>query len=118
MTMKKLAYAALLTIGALSGFTVLAEPTTGLVRITTLRPYNSAGAADGVVFVAVVSADPNVPVACTTVFQIELTYGGGKAVYAAALTAFVAGKAVYIEMVNDGGCTGWGTKIQSLYVNN
>ena len=118
MIMRKLACAATLAVVAVSSVPAFAEPTTGPVRITQVRPYNSAGAPDGAVFVAVVSADPAVPVACTTVFQIDLTYGGGKAVYAAALTALATGKTVQIEMVNDGGCAGWGTKIQSLYVND
>jgi hypothetical protein len=36
--------------------------------------------------------------------------------YAAALTALTTGKRVILEVSNATGCTGWGTKLQSLYV--
>ncbi|MBI3561507.1 MAG: hypothetical protein HY080_07320 [Gammaproteobacteria bacterium] len=96
-----------------SSFTALADPTTAPVHITQIRPYNTQGASCGVVYIAV-----DQTLACNTnVFQIDLCFGGGKEVYAAALTAFAASKAVQVEVVNSG-CTGWGTKIQSLFMNN
>jgi len=36
--------------------------------------------------------------------------------YAAALTAFVAGKQVMLEVSDQNGCQGFGTKLQSIYI--
>jgi hypothetical protein len=109
--MKTIAIASLTALLTVFVTPVQAEPTSGPVNIVRLRPYNCASCT-GAVYVQI-----DAPSICdTTVYQIDLTFVGAKEVYAAALTAFVTGKKVQIEVVNTG-CTGWGTKIQSLYVN-
>ena len=101
---------ALLAMAASGG--TLAEPTTKKVKITSLRPYHSDN--NG----AYLYVDRVTPI-CThqgdvNVFLIDLKTQ--KAHYAAALTAFALDKEVRIEISNETGCTGWGTRIQSIYM--
>ncbi|HET7332009.1 hypothetical protein [Dyella sp.] len=49
--------------------------------------------------------------------MINLGFGGAKEIYAAALSAMVAGKSVQLEVVGTG-CGGWGTTLQSIYILN
>ena len=93
------------------GIDAQAEPTGPAVSIVNLRPYNGEGAPNGAVFVMVDKAT----LCDTNVYMIDMAFGGSKEVYAAALTAFATGKQIQIEIVNSG-CTGWGTKVQSLYI--
>jgi hypothetical protein len=102
---------ALLALVVSSG--VFAEPTTQKVKITSLRPYASDNSG------VYLQVDRVTPV-CTheggiNVFLIDLKTQ--KADYAAALTAFALDKEVQIEISNETGCTGWGTRIQSLYIH-
>jgi len=90
----------------LIGFAANAGETGGKVNLVSLRPYV------GKVYVQVSPAG----LCGTEVFTIELANTGGKEMYAAALTAFSAGKLVELEVSNATGCTGWGTTLQSLYI--
>jgi hypothetical protein len=108
--MKKLSCILCLCVSAIAA--ARAEPTTVAVNITELRPYNIEGTTAGsAVFVAV-----DLVSACdTNVYKIDLRFAGSREVYAAVLSAFLTGKKVRIEVVNSG-CTGWGSSIQSVYV--
>lgn len=88
-----------------------AEPTSGLVTIVYLRPYNVNGST-GTVYMEVSASS----VCNTNVYSIDLSYGGGKELYAAALAALMGNKQVRVEVANDTGCTGWGSKLQSIYI--
>lgn len=91
-----------------------AEPTSGAVHIISLRPYaNANGTTGGQVYVRVDSA----AFCSTDTFMINLGFGGAKEIYAAALSAMVAGKSVQLEVVGTG-CGGWGTTLQSIYILN
>lgn len=86
----------------------IAEPTGAAVKILSLRPYNTPNG--GNIYVEVSQAKEP----CETQgYVIDLSWVGAKEAYAAALTALVTDKYVRIEAVNTG-CTGWGTKIQSI----
>lgn len=99
---------------SISGLCV-AEPTSPPVKIISLRPYMDAGnASAGVVYVTVDSST----FCGTSVFRINLSWGGGKAAYAAALSAEVSGKSVQLEVPTSVGCTGWGQDLQSVYILN
>ncbi|WP_426323381.1 hypothetical protein [Pseudoduganella sp. R-43] len=98
----------LAVFASLFGASALAEPTGAPVKILSLRPYNTP--AGGNIYVEV--SQSNQP--CETQgYVIDLSWIGAKEAYAAALTALVTDKSVRIEAVNSG-CTGWGTKIQSI----
>lgn len=93
----------------------VAEPTSGPVHIVNLRPYsNNSGSTGGAIYITVDSST----FCSTTVFKIDLTLGGAKEEYAAALSAIVSGKAVLLEVPTSVGCTGWGQTIQSIYILN
>lgn len=100
-----------LLLGLLASFTTasaIAEPTGAPVKILSLRPYNTP--TGGNIYVEV--SESKQP--CETQgYVIDLSWVGAKEAYAAALTALVTDKYVRIEAVNTG-CTGWGTKIQSI----
>lgn len=86
----------------------LAEPTSARVVILDLRPY----AGSEVTYVHV-----NSTALCNTdVFIIDTSQANGKQMYAAALTAVASGKEVALEVANATGCTGWATKLQSIYI--
>ncbi|WP_426323393.1 hypothetical protein [Pseudoduganella sp. R-43] len=105
---RKLLSLALMGFASMFGASALAEPTGDPVKIVSLRPYNTP--AGGNIYVEVSQA--NQP--CETQgYVIDLSWIGAKEAYAAALTALVTDKSVRIEAVNSG-CTGWGTKIQSI----
>lgn len=91
------------TIGSL-----LAEPTSARVQILDLRPYAESEAT----YVHV-----NSTALCNTdVFVIDTSQANGKQIYAAALAAVASGKEVALEVANATGCTGFGTKLQSIYI--
>jgi len=100
-----------LLLGLLASFisaSAVAEPTGAPVKILSLRPYNTPNG--GNIYVEV--SESRQP--CETQgYVIDLSWVGAKEAYAAALTALVTDKYVRIEAVNTG-CTGWGTKIQSI----
>lgn len=79
------------------------------VKITQLRPYMGSGQ----VFVHVNSSQ----LCGTSVFKIVLSDPAGKEAYAAALTAIATGKNVALEVSNVTGCTGWGTQLQSIWLD-
>jgi hypothetical protein len=90
---------------------VNAEPTTDWVKITQLRPYNMPTAA--VVYMSV----DKTSVCDTNTYVIDLSWVGGKEIYAMALAAVTSGKPVKVEVVNIGCATpNWTTKVQSLYM--
>ena len=79
------------------------------VKITQLRPYMGSGQ----VFVHVDSSQ----LCGTTVFKIVLSDPAAKEAYAAALTAVATGKKVALEVSNTTGCAGWGTQLQSIWLD-
>lgn len=79
----------------------------GKVNITSLRPYG--------VGLAYVQVTP-IGVCGTDVFVIRLDEPGGKEMYSLALTAVSSGKRVELEVSNTTGCTGWGTRLQSMFI--
>ena len=90
------------------GGAVHAEPTGARVNVISLRPYASSTSA----YLHVSS-----PALCgTEVFTIPLNEQGGKEMYATALTALVSNKQIQLEVSNATGCTGWGTRLQSLFI--
>lgn len=94
----------MLLIGAVS-----AEPSSPApVKILQVRPYANSYA----VYIDVSSGQ----LCSTSAFVIMTNELGGKEMYAAALTALATGKRVILEVSNATGCSGWGTKLQSLYV--
>ena len=87
----------------------MAEPTSGPLYIKTLRPYG--GGSHVYVFVGEKSF-------CNAdTFVIDVSVANGKEIYAAALTAYALGKPVRLEAASATGCAGWGTKLQSLYLD-
>lgn len=88
---------------------VQAEPTGGRVTVVNVRPYSG-----GSIYVQVSSAE----LCGTEVFSFTGSEVNGKEMYAAALTALVSGKQVQLEVVAAKGCTGWGTRLQSITIWN
>lgn len=88
---------------------VQAEPTGGKVSILSLRPYSG-----GLIYLEVSSGE----LCGTSVFAFSGSEVNAKEMYAAALTALVSGNQVQLEVSNATGCTGWGTRLQSIYLYN
>ena len=95
-----------------------AEPTSGLVSITSIRSYQGPLLSDtasdyrGGVFITV---DSN-QLCNTNTFRIELKYHGSKEMYSAAMAAMMGSKQVKIEIKHrPEGCE-WGHELQSLYI--
>ncbi|MEA1649911.1 hypothetical protein UAJ10_12915 [Nitrospirillum sp. BR 11164] len=88
-----------------------AEPTSGVVHITSVRVY--ANGTNSAAFVAVDSTT----FCSTDTFAINLgdTYSG-PSLLSAALSAQAQGKRVTLEAANGTGCAGWGTKLQSITI--
>ncbi len=84
---------------------LLAEPTSGKVKINNIRPYHSS---NNVVFIEV----SNSSFCNTNVFKII----NDKQMYSAALAAMMSDKDVKIEVIDSTGCSGWGTILQSIYI--
>lgn len=78
------------------------------VNVIELRPY----AGSPVAYLRVSSAE----LCGTDAFTIPLTDVGGKEMYAAALAALMSGKQIGLEVSNATGCTGWGTRLQSIFI--
>lgn len=89
---------------------VSAEPTGVAMKILYIRPY--ADGAGGRVYIRVDQST----LCNTDSFMLDLSLSGSKEVYAAALSAFLNGRSVEIEVSNASGCQGWGTAIQSIYI--
>lgn len=87
-----------------------AEPTSTPVHVLYVRPYNLKGGTGFVIFQVDAA-----PLCGTDSYQIDLSWGGGKEAYAAVMTALLSGKRIGVE-IDNAGCTGWGTKVQSIYV--
>ena len=88
---------------------VQTEPTGGRVSIVSVRPYSS-----GLIYLEVSSSE----FCGTSVFAFSSTEVNGKEMYAAALTALATGKEVRLEASTATGCTGWATRLQSIYLYN
>lgn len=86
---------------------VQAAPIGGRMLILSMRPYIG-----GSIYLAVSSKD----LCGTEVFSFMGGDVNGKEMYAAALTAMVAGKEVQLEVSAATGCTGWGTRLQSIFI--
>jgi len=102
----QLLIAALLSIVSTSAF---AEPTGSAVKIRSLRPYVYAAGPVVYIYVSQLSAPCE-----TDTYKLELSSPGAKEVYAAALGAHLAGKPVRIEA---DGCTGWRSKVRSIFID-
>lgn len=89
-----------------------AGPMSTPVQILQIRPYISHGANPGVIFIKVDQSS----LCNTATYSIDMGSGGGREAYAAALTAFLVEKPVIIELVSSG-CSGAGTKIQSIVLS-
>ncbi|MCU7843181.1 MAG: hypothetical protein KZQ93_05010 [Candidatus Thiodiazotropha sp. (ex Monitilora ramsayi)] len=77
------------------------------VYVTQVRPY-----LDGSVFVHVDST----AFCDTAVFKISHDVVGRKEMYSAVLSALMASKKVILEAFTTTGCNGWGTELQSIYL--
>lgn len=88
-------------------FAAQAEPTGPRVNVIELRPY-----AGGNAYLRVSSSE----FCGTEVFAIALNEPGGKEIFATALTALTTGKKIAVEIPSGTGCTGWGTRVQSIYI--
>jgi len=100
---------AVLLIALCLASAVQAEPTGGRVTIVSLRPH-----INGAIYVDVSSSE----FCGTSVFSIIATEVNGKEMYAAALTALASGKQVRLEVPTAVGCTGWGSRLSSIYLFN
>lgn len=90
-------------------FTAMAEPSsTESAGIRSLRPY-----IDGSVFIEL-----DAVILCnTTVFMIDGTQVEKDIMYASVLSAFMGNKQIRVEALTATGCTGWGTQLQSIYMD-
>lgn len=88
---------------------IRAEPTGGKVSIVAVRPY-----VGGLIYLHVSSGS----LCATSVFTFSASEANGKEMYAVALTALASGKKVQLEVSNAAGCTGWSTRLQSIYLYN
>jgi hypothetical protein len=100
----------LIVAGSLAALALSAasEPTSGALNITHLRPYSGSNT---------VFLYTNGNFCPQSFYSIDLSSSGGKAMYAAALTALVAGKSVQLEISNtcSAGTSG-STALQSIYI--
>lgn len=85
---------------------MLAEPTSAPLTLKMLRPY--AGGPNVYVYVG------ETTFCGADTFVIDTSMPNGKELYAAALTAYAMGKRVRLEVPTATGCSGWGTKVQSI----
>ena len=86
---------------------ILAVPESSDVSVVEVRPYLS-----GEIFVRV-----NSSTFCgTTVFMIPGTAVAKKEMYAAVLSALLTSKKIRLEALTSTGCNGWGTQLQSIYL--
>ena len=108
-------FVALLLVFATS--TVFAEPTPGPVNLLNICPYlgDPGQAGSSAVYITIAGANP--PVCNTTVYVLEISQPGVKEAFSILVTALAAGRTVYLEIRNSTGCTGWGTKLQSVHLN-
>jgi hypothetical protein len=105
--LKKISLASVLVGGSLVSLMSNAEPTSNPVRITALRPYSSTA-------VFVYTNNPPGSFCSTSTYSIDLTTSGGKAMYAAALTALATNRPVNLELRS---CSDDGINpLQSLYI--
>ena len=88
-----------------------AEPVSpNQTTVTLVRPY----AGSNLVYVHVNSTE----LCGVSVFSIAMDQANGKEMYAAALTAVAANKKVLLEVSNATGCTGFATRLQSIYLHS
>jgi len=97
---------------ALGTSSVYAEPTSGLVTISQLRPYIGGNG----VYVYLNSAGPcGQQTGAYGIYTIDLSSPAGKAAYAAALIAVTTGKQVQLEAIA-GACGTQYPGLQSIYI--
>lgn len=100
---------AVLGLAALALTQAQAEPVSPTqTTITLVRPYGGSN----LVYVHVNTTE----LCSNSVFTIAIDQPNGKEMYAAALTAVAANKKVLLEVSNATGCTGFATRLQSIYV--
>jgi hypothetical protein len=111
-SLRKLLSHAIALFGLSASIVCNAEPTSPPLSITYIRPYSGGSA----VFIA--TNNPPGSFCSTSVYTIDMTTPSGKAMYAAALAALLAGKTVQLELAAcDGGAGGVGThSLQSIYI--
>jgi hypothetical protein len=91
----------------LSSTVLFASPTGNPTTISIIRTVT------GATYINVVDSS-----LCNTgTFQIESTIQDAKNMLANAMLAFALNKTVNLEVRTDIGCTGWGTKLMGIYVN-
>ena len=89
-----------------------AEPTSAPTNIEAVRPYTSGTP-------TVYINAPGNPICGTSSFYIDLTQGGGKEMYASALTALATNKKVNLEIVNGTTCPATTyVRLQSITVHS
>jgi len=99
-----------LTLVFILAILVMAAPVSAATStINYLRAYNN-----GSIYIVLDSI-----IACnTTVFVIDASHAGSDEMYSAALSALMGNKKISVEPLVSTGCTGWGTKVQSLYLHS
>ena len=106
---KTIVAAAALAVGASSA---CAEPTSGAVTISQLRPY--IGGTSVYVYVNGVGPCGSGVSGSAAIYTIDLTSQTGKAAYAAALAAVIANKPVLLEVIANACGTAY-PGLQSVY---
>lgn len=94
-----------------------AEPTSGPVSITQIRPFQGGLASDlsksrGLIYIEIDSSS----FCNTNTFSIDLKYAGSQEMYSAAMAAMMAGKKVKLDLKQDQKGCHWGKEIRSIYV--
>ena len=87
-----------------------AEPTSSPVLITYLRPYGGAN------FVLLGTNNAAGSLCSQSYYSIDLSTNGGKAMYAAALTAVAGSKRIQIEIAGCGNGPAASNPLQSIYI--
>ncbi len=100
---------------AAASSSAFAEPTSGNVTISQLRPY--VGGTQVFVYVNGVGPCGAGVSGAYGIYTIDLTSASGKAAYAAALAAVMAGKQVQLEAIASA-CGNPYPGLQSVYVGN
>lgn len=108
MIKRNLFFLSVLALTLLAG-NVFAGITTPAVNVVEVRAYSN-----GDVYVRLSSN-----ATCdTNVFKIVGSDLGSAKMHSLAITALTANKKVKVEVYNSTGCNGWGTPMQSIYLQN
>ena len=100
------------TILAMAASSAYAEPTSGAVTLSQLRPY--IGGTGVYVYVNGVGPCGSGVSGAYAIYTIDLTSAAGKAAYAAALAAIIANKSVMLEVIANA-CGTQYPGLQSVY---